>query len=130
AQRELDRVRTLNERGIASDSQLDTVQADYLSKQAAVQVAKAHVTRAEAALQSARIRLGYTVIAADWEGGDDQRVVAQRLVEEGDTVAANTPLLSVVELDPIDAVIFATEREYTLLSPGQRVTLTTDAYAS
>jgi RND family efflux transporter MFP subunit len=93
-----------------------------------VQVAEAQVTRAEALLQAARIRLGYTTIRAEWEGGDDQRIVAQRFAEQGDTISANTPLLSIIELDPIEAVIFATEREYALLAPGQPVTLTTDAY--
>jgi RND family efflux transporter MFP subunit len=128
AQRELERVETLEGRGIASESQLDTVRADNLAKQAAVQVAEAQVTRAEALLQAARIRLGYTTIRAEWEGGDDQRIVAQRFAEQGDTISANTPLLSIIELDPIEAVIFATEREYALLAPGQPVTLTTDAY--
>lgn len=128
ATRELDRVGTLHERGIASDSQLDTVQADHLAKDARVQVARAQVKRAEAMLQSARIRLGYTTIRADWEGAGDRRVVAERFVEEGDTVSANTPLLSIIELDPIKAVVFATEREYALLEAGQTVTMTADAY--
>jgi RND family efflux transporter MFP subunit len=128
AQRELDRIRTLHERGIASDSQLDTATAEHLSRQSAVAVARARVTRDEAALQSARIRLDYATIRATWEGGDETRVVAERFVEEGDTVAANTPMLSIIELDPIDAVITATEREYARLGAGQPVNLTTDAF--
>ena len=102
--------------------------SDQLAKQAAVKVAEAQVTRAEAAVSTARIRLGYTQVVAAWSGGDDERVVGQRLVEEGDTVAANTPLFSIVELDPITAVIFLTGRDYGRLKPGQLVTLTTDAY--
>jgi RND family efflux transporter MFP subunit len=128
AARELERVKTLHERGVASDSQLDTVTAEQYSRSAAVEVAKAQVTRAEAALRAARIRLGYTTIRAEWEGGDEQRIVSERMAEEGDTVAANTPLLSIIELDPIDAAIFSTEREYALLERGQTVTVTTDAY--
>lgn len=128
AQRELERVRTLQERGVASESQLDVVRADQLARTAAVEVARAQVTRAEAMLEAARIRLGYTTIRADWEGGDGQRIVAERYAEEGDTVSANTPLLSIIELDPIEAIIFSTEREYALLAPGQPVSLSTDAY--
>jgi len=128
AERELERVKTLNDRGVASESQLDNVRATSLARQAAVQVAEAQVMRAESLVKSARIRLGYATIKADWEGGDDTRVVAERFAEEGDTVSANTPLLSIIELDPVEAIIFATERDYALLDPGQPVTLTTDAY--
>ncbi len=128
AQREWERAKTLSERGVASEAQLDTARSEQLARSAAVEVAKAQVTRAEAALQSARIRLGYTTITASWSGGDNQRVVAQRIAEEGQTVAANTPLLSIVELDPIRAVVFVTEREYALLAAGQAVSLRTDAY--
>jgi RND family efflux transporter MFP subunit len=128
AKRELDRVTALHERGIASDSQLDTARAQHLSAESAVAVARAQVTRAEAALETARIRLGYSTIRAEWEGGSDTRIVSERYVEEGETVSANTALLSIIKLDPIEAVIFATERDYALLSPDQPVTLTTDAY--
>jgi RND family efflux transporter MFP subunit len=86
------------------------------------------VTRAEAALETARIRLGYTRITADWSGGDDQRVVAERFVDEGETVAANAPLLRIVELDPLTGVIFVAEKDYGRLQPGQEVSLATDAY--
>ena len=130
ASRELDRTQTLYDRGIASESQLDTVRAAQRSQKAAVKVAEASVTRAIAALESARIRLGYTTISVNWEGGDDRRVVAARYAEEGDTVSANEPLVSIIELDPIEAVIFATERDYAELEPGQPVSLTTDAYPS
>ncbi len=128
AARELERARTLHERGVASDSELDVVVVDHLAKTAAVEVAEAEVTRAEATVQAARIRLGYTTIKAEWTGGDDHRVVAERFVEEGETVAANTPLLSIIELDPIKAVFYVTERDYALLSADQPVTLAADAY--
>lgn len=128
ASRALDRTTTLRERGISSESQLDTARADHLAKQASVDVAKAGVTRAEAAVETAKIRLGYATVTADWDEGDDTRVVAERFADEGDTVAANTPLLSIVELDPLEAVIYATERDYGMLHVGQSATLRTDAW--
>jgi RND family efflux transporter MFP subunit len=128
AERELDRISRLRERGVASEANLDTARANRLARQARLEVARAGVRRAEATLETARIRLGYTRITADWSGGDDTRVVAERYVDEGQTVTANTPLLRIVELDPILGVIFATERDYGRLQPGQPVTLTTDAY--
>ena len=128
ANRELQRIVTLRGRGIASDSQFDAARADQLAKQAQFEVAKAQVTRAEASLETANIRLGYTKVTADWNGGAEERVVAERYIDEGDTISANAPLLLIVELDPITGVIFVTEKDYALLRPSQPVSLTTDAY--
>lgn len=128
AERELSRFETLKERGVASAAQFDSVQADAQAKRSEVEVAKAQVLRSTAALESARIRLGYTQIKADWSDGEDQRVVAERYINEGETVSANTPLLRIVELDPISGVVFVSERDYGRLQPGQDVTLTTDAF--
>lgn len=128
ASREFARVKTLLDRGVASEAQYDTAWAEKLAKQSAVAVAKARVTRAESAVETARIRLGYTRITADWTGGKSRRVVAERLVDEGETVSANTPLLSIVELDPVVGVIFVTEKDYSRLQPGQAARLATDAW--
>jgi RND family efflux transporter MFP subunit len=49
-------------------------------------------------------------------------------VDEGQTVAANAPLLLIDDLDPIVGVVFVTERDYARLTPGQLVMMTTDAY--
>jgi len=127
ADRELERIRTLNERGVTSETQLDMARAEQLSKSAAVEVAAAQVTRAEAMLAASRIRLGYTEVAAQWPSGDDERVVGERFVSEGTTVAANAPLFRIVELDPILAVINVVERDYGRLANGQHATFVTDA---
>ena len=128
AERELQRMEKLRKRGVASESQGDISKAEQLAKQARVEVTRAQVIRSKAVLEGVRIRLGYTNVTAGWRGGSDQRVVAERYVDEGETVAANAPLLRIVELDPITAVIFVTERDYTLLRTGQAVTLATDAH--
>lgn len=129
ADRTMARQSTLRERGVASDAQFDTARAEQLSAEASLAVAEAQLNRAQSAVETARIRLSYTQVRARWTEGDTRRVVAQRMVEEGDTVAANTPLIRVVELDPIRAVIYVAERDYALLTAGQKVNITTDAYA-
>jgi multidrug efflux pump subunit AcrA (membrane-fusion protein) len=55
-------------------------------------------------------------------------VVAERMVDEGSMVAANAPIVTVVDLDPVVVVVFVTEVDYGLLSPGVEVSVTTDAY--
>lgn len=126
--REIERTTTLRERGVTSDSQFDAVQADLLAKQAQLDVAKAQVTRAEAALQTAKIRLGYTRVTASWNAGDNERVVAERYVDQGQTVASNDPLILIVELDPLTGVIYVTEKDYATMQPGQHAEITTDAF--
>jgi len=128
ANREFERIKTLKKRGVASESQFDETFAEQAAKQAQLEVANAQVMRAEALLETANIRLGYTKVTADWTGGEDQRQVAERFVDEGHTVSANTPLLLIVELDPITGIIFVTEKDYALLRSGQTAELTTDAY--
>jgi RND family efflux transporter MFP subunit len=128
ANREFKRTESLLTGGIASDSEFDTARQDQMAKQAQLEVAAAQVKKAESSLESANIRLGYTKVTADWTGGDEHRVVAERYVDGGQTVAANSPLLLIVELHPIVGVVFVTEKEYAYLRPGQLVSLTTDAY--
>ena len=128
AEREWERIDQLRERGVSSESQRDTAKADQLAKQAHVAITQAQVARAQAVLAGARIRLGETEIAANWRGGRAQRVVAERHIQEGETVAANAPLLRIVELDPIKAVCFVAERDYARLAPGQVAEIRTDAF--
>lgn len=128
AQRELDRVNILNQRGISSAAALDSARAEFLIRESAAQVSDAAVNASRAALETARIRLDYTRVAATWSDGDDTRLVAERFVDEGGTVAPNTPLLAIVEIEPLKAVFFVPERDYGRLSDGQPVTLTTDAW--
>ncbi len=128
AKREFKRSESLLERGIVSGSDFDVASQNQLAKQAQLEVAAAQVTKAESSLKTANIRLGYTKVTAGWTGGDENRIVAERYVDDGQTVAANEPLLSIVELHPIVGVVFVNERDYAHLKPGQLVSLTTDAY--
>ncbi|MGB5986228.1 MAG: efflux RND transporter periplasmic adaptor subunit [Desulfobacterales bacterium] len=128
ANREFKRTESLLGRGIASDSDFDASRQEMLVRQAQLKVAQAQLEKARSSLESANIRLAYTQVSAGWTGGDDSRIVAERYVDEGQTVAANTPLLLIVELNPIVGIVYVTERDYARLKPGQPVTLTTDAY--
>ncbi len=128
SQRKLERIEALHRRGINSGEQFDTAKAEQLSAQAQVKVTHALLKRAEAELKTARIRLSYTKVTANWVGGNKRRVVAKRYLDEGETVSANAPLLQIVELDPMMAVFFVTERDYASLQPGQVAFLVTDVY--
>jgi RND family efflux transporter MFP subunit len=128
AERELKRIDKLREQGVSSASQRDVTRAEQLAKQAHAQVAIAEQSRAKAKLETARIQRSYTAVKADWHGKDEYRLVAERFVDEGETINAHTPLLKVINLNPITAVINVTEKQYADLSSTQPVSLTTDAY--
>jgi RND family efflux transporter MFP subunit len=128
AARELERMQTLRQRGMASEAQFDTATANQLDKKSQLAVAQALVSKAESELRSADIRLGYTKVTAGWRDGSGRRFVAERFVDEGETVTANGALLSIVELDAVVAVIFVAERDYARLDQGQLAVLTTDAF--
>ncbi len=128
AERAMKRFESLRDEGAASESQLDATKSDELAARAHVEVTEANVARARAALEAARIRLGYARVRAEWNGPGDERVVAERYVDEGSTVSANEALLAIVQLDPIVAVVHAPERDYARLREGQHATLVTDSY--
>lgn len=122
------RVTELQEREIASGSELDIAEADLRAKRAEVDVADARVQRAEAVLEAARVRLGYTTVIASWSGDEGARVVAQRYLDEGATVRANDPIVTVVDLSTVRAVLFVTERDFARLEIGQIAMVENDAY--
>jgi RND family efflux transporter MFP subunit len=127
SEREIERFNTLRDRGFTSASQYETAEADRLAREAQWRVAQAQLQRAEAALASARIRLDDTRVKVEWSGSGEERLVAERFVDEGDTISANDPVLRVVEIDPLMAVIHVTERDYALIERGQAANFETDA---
>jgi len=128
ATRSMERTQTLSTRGVASDAELDAARSELRAREARVEVQKAQITRAEAEVATARIRLGYAEVTALWADSDASRVVAERFVDEGQTVSANTPLFEIVDLDPLSGVFFVTEKDYANLRVGQQVDVHTDAY--
>lgn len=128
AKKDLERAETLHQKGIYSDAQLDAASAQYQSQEARFKVAEAQVANREAALETARLRLSYTRIVANWESGHDVRYVGERYVDEGALLSANTPIISIVELHPITAVIYATDKEYYRIKLGQEAVISSAVF--
>jgi RND family efflux transporter MFP subunit len=126
--RGLDRAKALHGKGILSDSELEAIEAQFGSLDARCKVAVAQLANQQAALETAKVRLSYTRIRAVWEKGRDVRFVGERFVNEGAMLSSNTAILSIIELQPITAVIFVTEKDYFRLKTGQSVTLTSGAF--
>lgn len=129
AEREYERLKSLREKGIASESEYDAARSVFEARSAALDVAKAQVQRRQSLLRTAEIRRDYTNIKATWSEGDARRVVGERYAEEGDTVAANQPIVTVLEIDVVLAVVTVTESDYGRMRLGQGAALRVDAYA-
>jgi RND family efflux transporter MFP subunit len=127
AERELERVKELHKKGIAADSELDSAKGVYTSQASRHKVALAQVANREAALKAAQVRLSYTKIRAAWEDGAEFRVVGERFVHEGAMLMMNTPILTILEIDPLIAVIHITDKEYFRIKKDQSAVISTDA---
>lgn len=106
ARRELSRTQRLAEKNVASEDRLDALQYAFDSARVACDGARAERAQAEAQLESAKVELAKTVIAAPFAG-----IVAEVNVEVGEWVTPSPPLLtspSVVDLiDPKSIYISA-----------------------
>jgi RND family efflux transporter MFP subunit len=130
AQRDFDRVEALRGKKIASESELDEARSLYRTALSRHKVSLAQVAQKEAALKAAEIRQSYTAIHASWSGGGDSRMVGERYADTGAMLKANDPIVSVVDMDVLNAVIHVTEREYGKIKVGQVVDVSCDAYPS
>ncbi len=128
--RDLERMRELYDEDarIVTRSDLDAAESAYEQAEANVSVAESTVQERDAALEAARIRAEHTRVVADWLDEDTVKYVAERHRERGDTVSANSPVLSVVDLNRVRVVVTVPEREYVRLQVGQTATITAEAY--
>jgi len=128
--REHERTVALREKKIASQSELEAAEAEYQVQQARFLVAGAQVAQKEAALEAARVQLGYTRIRVPQDRHDGRRqVVGERFLDPGAMVAANTPIVSILDIATLTAKVHVIERDYPLIRPGLTAALTCDAFA-
>ncbi len=128
ARREYERAKALREKKIASVSELDLSEAAFNASQTRHKVSLAQVAQKDAALKTAQVRLSYTKVQSFWEQGDPTRVVGERFVDEGTLLQVNEPVVSILENDPLTAVVHVIERDYPKVSVGQEAAVTSDAY--
>ena len=128
AGRELERVKALRKKKIASESELDSAKAQFRAQDAKHKVALAQLAHKKAALKAARIRLSYTRIYVSREKGDGQWVVGERFVDEGAMLPPNASIVSVLDIGSLIAVIHVIEKDYSKVRIGQQAIMTTDAF--
>jgi membrane fusion protein (multidrug efflux system) len=115
-QRELARVRTLHDKAIASQSQLDAAETALALARAGAEAARARLGVSERALRDASV-------AAPFAG-----LLARRYVNLGEFVQPGTPLFDLVALDPIDIVFRVAEVDSSRIHKGQQVAVSVAPY--
>lgn len=87
--------------------------------------AQARVLQAKATVDQAQLNLQYTTVKALVSG-----VVSKKSVEAGQLVQAGEPLLAIVPLEDIWVTANFKETQLKDMRPGQRATISVDAYGS
>ena len=128
AEREYNRTKELRKGGVSSESEMDQTEARFYSSKAKHQVALAQIKQKDAALKGAEVRLAYTRISADWDGGSGTRVVGERFVDEGTMLRANEPIVSILDINSVLVTLFVIERDYPRVTEGQTAIISTDAF--
>lgn len=129
ANRELERVKALRQKKIASESELDAADAQFKAQTAKHKVAFAQVAQKKAALKATDVRLSYTKICVSCESKDGRWwVVGERFVDEGAMLAPNNSIVSVLDIGTLTAVIHVIERYYPKVQVGQSTTVMADAF--
>jgi len=120
---ELERVQSLQEKGIASPAELDAAQSNFTAQKSRLELANAQVEQREAALKSANIRLSYTVLVTTEPG-----FIGERYVDEGSLLAPNAPVVSVIGIDTVIVQTTVIERIYGRIQIGQSAEVEVDAF--
>lgn len=123
AGQEKERAEQLQAKGISSPAELDAAVTNFTAQQSRYKLAQAQVEQREAALKSARIRLGYTRLTASKPG-----FIGERFVDEGALLAPNAAVVSVVGIDSVIVRTTVIERDYSRIQIGQTAMVTVDAF--
>jgi membrane fusion protein (multidrug efflux system) len=91
--------------------------------QARAAAAEAHAQQARAVLAQAELNLQHATVKAPMKG-----LVSRKTVEAGQNVQAGQPLLAIIPLDEIWVTANFKETQLRNMRPGQKATLTVDAY--
>lgn len=119
AERELQRLRQLFERGVTASAEVEAAERQAAS-------AQARQREAQAAHAAAVAQLGYTSIRAPITG-----VVASVSTQEGETVAASfaaPTFVTIVDLSRLEVWAYVDETDVGRVQPGQRATFRVDTW--
>jgi HlyD family secretion protein len=124
---ELRRVKELHDKNLVSDAELEIIQTNYLSAKASYESAVAMITQSEAQLREVLEMLYKTTIYSPLDG-----IVTNLKVEVGERVLGSnftqgTELMTVADLNNMEAVVDVDENDVVLVSIGDTAEIKVDA---
>jgi RND family efflux transporter MFP subunit len=130
AEAEFNRIKSLLEQKVVSQSEYDQRRTQVDAARQQYQMAQNSAQQSYRSLEAARARVALarkaqsdTAIRAPFSG-----LVAERLVSVGDFVTRGAHVATVVRIDPLRVELTVPEQAISLVTPGQPVRLTVDAY--
>lgn len=123
----LKRTRELFERNLVARQEVEAVERDHDQAQAQLELDQARIEQSIAALEEAKINLGYTDIVSPVDG-----IIVSRNVNVGQTVASSfqTPVLFLIARDLTEMQVNTnvSESDIGIVAEGQRASFIVDAY--
>jgi len=122
------RVKELHSKGLASDAEFENSKSNYLSTKASYDAAQANVAQSQASLKEILDQLSKTTILSPMDG-----VVTKLNVELGERVfgagfSMGTDIMTVSDLNNIEAVVDVDENDVVLVALGDTATIKVDAF--
>lgn len=111
-----ERSKTLLPREVITPEDFDRVEVEYLT-------ARASLKRVEVLVDIAKERLKKTRIHSPFSG-----LIAERLIEIGQTVGAGQPVMTLLDLNPMRVKIYLAEQDYVQLERDDPVRIIVEAY--
>ena len=123
-----ERVKELQVKGLASNSELETAQSNYLSSKALYEAQESAVLQSKASVKEADDRLSKTSIFAPMNG-----TISQLNVELGERVLGSgfsqgTNIMTVSDLNNMEATVEVDENDVILISVGDTTGIEIDAF--
>jgi HlyD family secretion protein len=125
---EYNRVKELHLKRLASDSELENAETNYLTSKASYESAEANVLQSKAQLREVLETLYKTTIYAPMDGIVTQLNVelAERVLGSG--FSQGTNIMTVADLSNMEAVVDVDENDVVLVSVGDTANVTVDAF--
>ncbi|MCH7972617.1 MAG: efflux RND transporter periplasmic adaptor subunit [Bacteroidetes bacterium] len=122
------RVKELQAKGLASNSELETAESNYLSSKALYEAQESAVLQSKASVKEADDRLSKTSIYAPMDG-----TISQLNVELGERVLGSgfsqgTNIMTVSNLNNMEATVEVDENDVVLISVGDTTRIEIDAF--
>jgi len=123
AEQQVSQAQAKRDQAEASLRSAETAPQQMTSIRARAQAAQAQALQKKAELEQAMLNLQYTRLSAPVNG-----IVSNRTVEVGQNVQVGQELMKIINLDDIWVTANFKENQLRLMRPGQRATISVDAY--